>query len=113
MVRLKAVPRTGMKGSWPLFQFQYGSIKSRVHPVDWNGLLYFNSNMVRLKEFGLKLNILPPEYFNSNMVRLKEILHGQDCFRHCHFNSNMVRLKATPEPGIWQPLRISIPIWFD
>ena len=74
-------------------------------------------------------------YFNSNMVRLKEYLGMKEKTKNVYFNSNMVRLKATGKrlgtfctnvfqfqygsikseqiPSCIHEFRISIPIWFD
>ena len=51
MVRLKGGPGLGNKEKLHLFQFQYGTIKSRDNFLIPEVLsISFNSNMVRLKE---------------------------------------------------------------
>ena len=74
-----------------MFQFQNGSIKSRMSMNVSAKINGFNSKMVRLKAGILFITIAGPASFNSKMVRLKE-------------------LQITTADN---PSRVSIPKWFD
>jgi hypothetical protein len=94
MVRLKALTIPEILSRHRTFQFQYGSIKSRIFAVTDTDHVYFNSNMVRLKVFHWRLMIQLLGHFNSNMVRLKACIIQNFINPINNFNSNMVRLKA-------------------
>ena len=93
MVRLKAkLIKHNAEGY--IFQFHYGTIKSRLaRDVEFT-FRDFNSTMVRLKEFCVSIEPRPPTNFNSTMVRLKERCVACFKVRGFYFNSTMVRLKA-------------------
>ena len=98
MVRLKEGGPITFTTASIQFQFPNGSIKRLLFEQGANGLLCFNSLMVRLKvtvhnpeaEF-------PQPCFNSLMVRLKDFLCNRDRCKRRSFNSLMVRLKAPTE----------------
>ncbi len=85
--------------------------KSAFNAVYWKHC--FNSEMVRLKECGLKVMNLNLLSFNSEMVRLKEVVKGCRKRRKNCFNSEMVRLKAWEVFFCLGNLQVSIPKWFD
>ena len=71
MVRLKDQQREKQNRSLSLFQFHYGTIKSRMARENRIGDAYFNSTMVRLKVFNGIILFVAIFNFNSTMVRLK------------------------------------------
>ena len=116
MVRLKDWLASGDVGVQILFQFHYGTIKRRCVACFKVRGFYFNSTMVRLKEYSAALERAMCFYFNSTMVRLKgsrtdrpaarrgfqfhygtikSVLHGKPTGSYRNFNSTMVRLKES------------------
>ena len=77
------------------FQFQSGTIKGLVivRLLSPN-LLYFNSNLVRLKGPRQSCARSNKRDFNSNLVRLKGQSPPASIFSKSYFNSNLVRLKG-------------------
>ncbi len=71
MVRLKD-KASEPNASPRLFQFHYGTIKSRGKLPDNVNPFYFNSTMVRLKAEEAAKAAMEEANFNSTMVRLKE-----------------------------------------
>ena len=113
MVRLKAkLIKHNAEGY--IFQFHYGTIKSRLaRDVEFT-FRDFNSTMVRLKEFCVSIEPRPPTNFNSTMVRLKERCVACFKVRGFYFNSTMVRLKVKSNFGVYlNGNNISIPLWYD
>ncbi len=55
----------------------------------------FNSTLVQLKGFAVKLAHLNNTSFNSTLVQLKEIQYDKQFENMCCFNSTLVQLKAT------------------
>ncbi len=73
----------------------------------------FNSKMVRLKVSYFTVQAQLQGGFNSKMVRLKgRKAIGNRC-RPCSFNSKMVRLKAAGKAQYRQYYLVSIPKWYD
>jgi len=94
MVRLKDFKYFAKIVKEHTFQFQYGSIKRLDACYNIMALMYFNSNMVRLKvSNGLEQKEMEL-HFNSNMVRLKGLNSTYRTKGVIYFNSNMVRLKG-------------------
>ena len=95
-----------------LFQFQYGTIKSRISVLSGLSESCFNSNMVRLKVNLLQIERFSVLCFNSNMVRLKVLmlvlLHLPSVFQF-QYGTIKRRTKGLPF-AIYQ---VSIPIWYD
>ena len=74
MVRLKVAYGIDVEAELTLFQFQYGTIKSKLEFRLQRRKFCFNSNMVRLKVSTQTGAYLLCWCFNSNMVRLKVLL---------------------------------------
>ncbi len=82
------------------------STKQRLH--------YFNSSMVRLREFFATPDSIADKYFNSSMVRLRErpprrrqLAHNRFQFQYGAIESGKI---SVPTP-CYTP--ISIPVWCD
>ena len=77
------------------------------------GALYFNSNLVRLKEEEYHSFAFAVVYFNSNLVRLKgNTSHNDSGLTPFQFQSGTI--KGTANKTIERVSRnISIPIWYD
>ncbi len=65
---------TMLDWSKPVFQFQYGAIKSLVQFVNPVYFLYFNSNMVRLKEFKAEIKNASNQLFQFQYGAIKRNL---------------------------------------
>ena len=111
MVRLKEDYQDGTYQIF-LFQFQYGTIKSKLFGKRTTRGEGFNSNMVRLK---VRLtNGFEKTLFQFQYGTIKRPIWRIQFLKKGRFNSNMVRLKEVETNwhiGSW--LRVSIPIWYD
>ena len=137
MVRLKVSIKSENFATDFKFQFQYGSIKSKLTIYLVRCLQRFQFQYGSIKRQQFKATFHNDTCFNSNMVRLKDKCRRSVCgflaefqFQYgsikrqrrvqLHivgvrsFNSNMVRLKE-----LWVTEKklcyfvVSIPIWFD
>ena len=106
MVRLKDQLRN-VFAHCGVFQFQYGTIKSLPFPLVILLPLYFNSSMVRLKEWDRHWLKWHQENFNSSMVRLKETLVFKAiCSRRFQFQYGTIKRRLSA-------VHLMTSIWFQ
>ena len=78
-----------------VFQFHYGTIKSKKLFLSISDFYYFNSTMVRLKEYRLAYYPCCHGDFNSTMVRLKEETKRQRRVRAIIFQFHYGTIKSS------------------
>ena len=95
MVRLKGVglPKGSIKKL--IFQFHYGTIKSMSVNLTYVEIGKFQFHYGTIKRNNGTPCNTKSLYFNSTMVRLKEYLIMEKKFKVINFNSTMVRLKES------------------
>ena len=95
------------------FQFQTGSIRSKIKPVQDKLRECFNSKLVRLEVCLIGYLRFWNLGFNSKLVRLEVPMYMQAERFLKSFNSKLVRLEGRRFAHARYPTGVSIPNWFD
>ena len=117
------------------FQFQFGSIDSKLAAYYWSAASKFqfqfgsidrgyrigNAHDPQLFQFqfgSIDRNVMvlvskSEDSFNSSLVRLIEVLKWPDIISSQRFNSSLVRLIASFRTYCSMNFAVSIPVWFD
>ena len=96
-----------------MFQFHSGSIKRLYTADQGQGLLSFNSTVVRLKEANARHKHKNSTEFQFHSGSIKRIMIKCSKLSYNSFNSTVVRLKAKINVDIKDAKDVSIPQWFD
>ena len=112
MVRLKDTCVDYESGE-VIFQFHYGTIKSKTKKKRQYERLYFNSTMVRLKVCPSSAIMHGLTHFNSTMVRLKDGKKSASSETRIRFKFHYGTIKSALGFGVLFGIRISIPLWYD
>ena len=66
---------------------------------DWDGVISFNSKVVRLKGAAAGFGIIVAIAFQFQSGTVKSLRRGRGCLLQSRFNSKVVRLKAEAAQG--------------
>ena len=87
-------PRRARLAQYQRFQFQHGTIERFLEHQIGTRTSVFQFQHGTIESFGVRIAVSGLIYFNSNMVRLRERRNFFQRRVALHFNSNMVRLRA-------------------